>query len=187
MAVIDFDAFFAACEERDEPTLRGKPHAVGGRGGVVMTSSYGARKYGVRSAMASHIAIKLCPQLIFRPARFDVYQEASRRMRAVCESYGTCSMMSLDEAYVDLTDHMESAGADGKSVANVVSEMRSSISVATSGLTVSCGSGSTALVAKIGADINKPDGQHCLPDDPDRIREFMGPLSIRKLPGYVSR
>jgi DNA polymerase kappa len=133
--------------------------------------------------MASHIALQLCPHLILCPARFGAYQEASAQMRAVCESFGPCAMMSLDEAYIDLTDYLSSTPE--QPLSEVVTDLRAKISRATSGLTVSCGAGSSALVAKIGADVNKPNGQHCVPDDLDSVRKFMDPLSIRKLPGYV--
>src|ERR1700754_526142 len=105
---IDMDAFYASVEQRDNPDYRGKPIAVGGspqgRGGVVATASYEARKFGVRSAMPSRKAKQLCPDLIFVRPRFAVYQEVSRSIRAIFQRYtDLIEPLSLDEAFLDVT------------------------------------------------------------------------------------
>src|SRR5262245_25764795 len=103
---VDIDAFFAAIEERDDPSLRGRPLAVGSAStrGVVMTASYAARRFGVRSAMPSARALRLCPELLFLRPRFEVYREESRRIRAILSRFTELvEPASLDEAYLDVT------------------------------------------------------------------------------------
>src|SRR3982750_953470 len=105
---IDMDAFYASVEQRDNPELRGKPIAVGGspegRGGVVATASYEARKFGVRSAMSSKLAIQLCANLIFVRPRFEVYKSVSTKIREIFQRYtDIIEPLSLDEAFLDVT------------------------------------------------------------------------------------
>ncbi|WP_431210076.1 hypothetical protein ACQ86N_28935 [Puia sp. P3] len=105
---IDMDAFYASIEQRDHPEYRGKPIVVGGspegRGGVVATASYEARKFGVRSAMTSKKALELCPQVIFIYPRFDVYKQVSGQIRAIFSRYtDLIEPLSLDEAFLDVS------------------------------------------------------------------------------------
>lgn len=190
---IDFDCFYAAVEALDNPSLRGKPHAVGGPveikphqrrrvGGVLSTSSYEARKYGVRSAMPTFIALKLCPELIIVPARYQRYTEISQLVAT--EVYTKFDpnyvMRSLDEALLDITDFVERSGS---SAAEVATTIRLRIKEVTGGLTASCGIGPSRVLAKICADFNKPDGQYMVPSDRDSVVEFMSNLPVRKVPG----
>jgi len=103
---IDMDAFYASVEQREDPTLRGVPVAVGGAGprGVVAAASYEARKFGVHSAMSSVAARRKCPELVFVSPRFDVYRAVSQQIRAIYERYASLIQpLSLDEAYLDVT------------------------------------------------------------------------------------
>ena len=107
---IDMDAFYASVEQRDEPTLKGKPVAVGypAKRGVVAAASYEARRFGVRSAMPSTIAMRKCSELVFVPPRFDVYREVSKQIHAVFKDYTPLvEPLSLDEAYLDVTDNLK--------------------------------------------------------------------------------
>jgi DNA polymerase IV len=107
---IDMDAFYASVEQRDEPTLKGKPVAVGfpAKRGVVAAASYEARSFGVRSAMPSTVAIRKCTELVFVPPRFDVYREVSKQIHAIFRNYTRLvEPLSLDEAYLDVTDNLK--------------------------------------------------------------------------------
>lgn len=154
---IDMDAFYASVEQRDKPAYRGKPIAVGGRPqqrGVIATASYEARRYGVRSAMASHQAMRLCPQLILLPARFDVYQAVSRQVRAIMAEYtDIIEPLSLDEAYLDVTENHRGM----PSATHIAQEIRHRIHQET-GLTASAGVSYNKFLAKVASDIRKPDG-----------------------------
>src|SRR5690606_12023246 len=112
---VDMDAFYASVEQRDFPELRGKPLAVGGlpegRGGVVATASYEARKFGVHSAMPSKTAQRLCPELIFVYPRFDVYKQVSAKLHQIFHRYtDIIEPLSLDEAYLDVTKDKRGIG-----------------------------------------------------------------------------
>ena len=177
IVVLDFDAFYANVEIRDQPELRGKAIAVGM--GLVTTSSYEARKFGVRAGMPTFVAVKLCPHLISVPAHFDKYREASEHMkRVVLEYESNPSMTSLDEIIFDLTEsalaryRMENPRARDAErptsatlrvlVCTMVSEIREKIKEATRGLTSSAGIANNVTLAKIGSSVKKPDGQFSL-------------------------
>ena len=153
---IDMDAFYASVEQRDNPKLRYKPIAVGGSSsrGVVAAASYEARKYGVRSAMASRIAIAKCPKLIFVRPRFDVYKKVSQQIRAIFHEYtDLVEPLSLDEAFLDVTTNK----MEMPSATLIAKEIRSRILKETS-LTASAGISMNKFLAKTASDVNKPDG-----------------------------
>lgn len=178
---IDMDAFYASIEQRDNSELRGKPIAVGGspagRGGVVATASYEARKFGVRSAMSSKKALQLCPQLIFIRPRFDAYKEASRRIREIFQRYtDLIEPLSLDEAYLDVTEDKQGIG----SALDIAKLIKSAIKTELN-LTASAGVSVNKFVAKIASDINKPDGLTFI--GPSKVETFMEKLPVEKFHG----
>jgi DNA polymerase IV len=176
---IDMDAFFASCEQRDFPELRGKPVAVGGLGerGVVAAASYEARTYGVRSAMPSSRARRLCPDLIFVPHRFDVYREVSNQIRAIFLDYTSLVQpLSLDEAYLDVTENSR-----GEPSATLIAEDIRARIRADTGLTASAGVSYNKFLAKIASDINKPDGLCVI--TPKQGAQFVAALPVRKFYG----
>jgi DNA polymerase IV len=176
---IDMDAFFASVEQRDHPELRGKPVAVGGQGerGVVAAASYEARVFGVRSAMASAKARRLCPDLIFVPHRFEVYRHVSRQIREIFESYTPLVQpLSLDEAYLDVTENLMGIA----SATQIATEIRSRIQE-TTGLTASAGVSYNKFLAKIASDQNKPDGLCVI--TPAQGPGFAASLPVRKFHG----
>jgi DNA polymerase-4 len=174
---LDMDCFYAAIEVRDRPALRGKPVGVGGardRRGVLTTCNYEARKFGVRSAMPTFMALQRCPKLIVLPTRFDVYRGEAAIIRGILQRFtNLIEPLSLDEAYLDVTAH---AGAPG-ALAQVIRDM---IFQKTK-LTSSAGIGPNKLVAKIASEINKPNGQFEV--TPDQVAEFMIELPVRKIWG----
>ncbi|MBY8827828.1 DNA polymerase IV [Hephaestia mangrovi] len=154
---VDMDAFFASVEQRDHPELRGKPVAVGGSGGrgVVAAASYEARRFGVRSAMPSVTAARLCPDLIFVRHRFDVYRAVSRQIREIFADYtDLIEPLSLDEAYLDVTENRRGL----PSATDTALEIRARILSETK-LTASAGISYNKLLAKLASDMNKPNGQ----------------------------
>lgn len=177
---VDMDCFYAAVEMRDFPELRGKPIAVGGRSdrrGVISTCNYEARQFGVRSAMASGYALKLCPNLILVPGRMQVYKEVSSQIRAVFERYtDLIEPLSLDEAYLDVTDSPHCKGS-----ATLIAEAIRRDILAETGLTASAGIAPVKFLAKIASDLNKPNGQYVI--RPDMIDEFVKTLPLIKIPG----
>ena len=153
---VDMDAFYASVEQRDDPALRGQPVAVGGGSerGVVAAASYEARRFGVRSAMASAKARRLCPDLIFVKPRFEVYKAVSQQIRAVFLDYTPhVEPLSLDEAYLDVTDDIRGIG----SATRIAQLIRARIRAET-GLTASAGVSYNKFLAKLASDQNKPDG-----------------------------
>lgn len=176
---VDMDAFYASVEQLDNPDLRGKPIAVGGGGkrGVVSAASYEARKFGVRSAMAGAIAIKLCPKLIFVKTNFARYTEVSKQIREIFHQYtDLVEPLSLDEAYLDVTENKK-----GNPSATVIAqEIRDKIKEKT-GLNASAGISINKFVAKVASDINKPNGQKTI--NPEEVVEFLEGLDIKKFYG----
>jgi DNA polymerase-4 len=170
---IDMDAFYASVEQRDDPALRGRPVAVGSAQarGVVAAASYEARAFGVRSAMASVTALRRCPALVFVPPRFDVYRAVSQQIRAIFADYtDLVEPLSLDEAYLDVTEDRRSIG----SATAIAAEIRTRI-MADTGLTASAGVSYNKFIAKLASDQNKPDGL-CV------IRPAQGPAFVAALP-----
>lgn len=190
---VDMDMFYAAVEMRDDPSLRDKPMAVGSPG-MLSTSNYAARKFGVRAAMPGFIGKKLCPELIIVPLNFTKYREASKAVQEVFAEYDpNFSPMSLDEAYLDITDfiktnaHLYSEDVDedldnGNVAACIVTEMRGKIQAKTQ-LTASAGIAPNTRLAKICSDLNKPNGQFYLPPNRQKIMDFVASLPIRKVSG----
>ncbi|MFI5165255.1 MAG: DNA polymerase IV [Thermoanaerobaculales bacterium] len=176
----DMDCFYAAVHMRDDPTLAGKPVIVGGdpnRRGVVASASYEARRFGIHSAMPASSARRLCPAAIFLRPDFPRYHRESDHIFAIYrEITPAVETASLDEAYLDVTDHLApfgSATAVAKEIRRRVREER--------GLTVSVGVGPNCLVAKIASDFRKPDGLTVVP--PQRVQAFLDPLPVRRLHG----
>ena len=176
---VDMDAFFASVEQRDTPDLRGKPVAVGGAGGrgVVAAASYEARKFGVRSAMPSVTAKRLCPDLIFVRHRFDAYKEASQTIRKIFEHYTPhVEPLSLDEAYLDVTNDLLGIG----SATRIAELIRQEIKAKTR-LTASAGVSYNKFLAKIASDQNKPDGICVI--RPGEGADFVAGLPVRRFHG----
>ncbi|MFO6446019.1 DNA polymerase IV [Erythrobacter sp. NE805] len=180
---VDMDAFFASVEQRDNPELRGKPVAVGGAGGrgVVAAASYEARKFGVRSAMPSVTARRLCPELVFVRARFDAYKEASRQIRRVFEHYTpVIEPLSLDEAYLDVTEDRLGIGSATRIAELIRQEIR-----AKTRLTASAGVSYNKFLAKLASDQNKPDGLCVI--RPGEGAGFVAGLPVRRFHGVGPR
>jgi DNA polymerase-4 len=176
---VDMDAFYASVAQLDDPSLAGKAIAVGGGGkrGVVSAASYEARKFGVRSAMAGALAIKLCPHLIFVKSDFDRYREISDKVRAVFFEYtDLVEPLSLDEAYLDVTQNKKG----NPSASLIAQEIRAKIKKRT-GLNASAGISVNKFVAKIASDYNKPNGQKTVP--PEDVLDFVAALDIKKFYG----
>lgn len=178
---IDMDAFYASIEQRDNPEYRGKPIAVGGspegRGGVVATASYEARKFGVRSAMPSKRAQQLCPDVIFVRPRFDVYKEVSGKIREIFHRYtDIIEPLSLDEAFLDVTEDKQNIGSAIEIATLIKQTIKDELN-----LTASAGISINKFVAKIASDMQKPDGLTFI--GPSRIQSFMESLPVEKFFG----
>ena len=173
------DAFYPAVEALDKPELKGKPVIVGGNRerGVVSSASYEARRFGVHSAQPIATAIKLCPEGIFMPVRMTRYKEVSRQVFEIFHCFTPLvEPLSIDEAFLDLTGAERLMGQT-KEIAKKIKETV----LKKTGLTVSAGVASSKFVAKIASDIDKPDGLIVVP--PDRVREFLDPLPVKKMWG----
>lgn len=177
---VDMDCFFAAVEMRDDPRLRDIPIAIGGSRvarGVISTANYPARKYGVRSAMPTAMALKLCPQLKVIPGRYDAYKEASVHIREIFSRYTSLiEPLSLDEAYLDVSDSPHCQG----SATLMAREIRQTIQQELN-LTASAGVAPIKFLAKIASDINKPNGQCVI--TPEEMPGFLLALPLAKIPG----
>lgn len=172
---VDMDAFYASVEQRDDPALRGKPVAVGGsrERGVVAAASYEARRYGVRSAMASVTARRRCPDLLFVRPRFDVYKSVSEQIHDIFRRHtALIEPLSLDEAYLDVTGV--------PSARDVAEAIRAAIRAET-GLTASAGVSYNKFLAKIASDQNKPDGICVIP--PAAGPRFAAALPVKRFHG----
>jgi DNA polymerase-4 len=175
---VDMDAFYASVEQRDDPALRGKPVAVGGQvRGVVAAASYEARKYGIRSAMPSVTAKRRCPDLVFVKPRFDAYRAVSDQIRAIfAEHTPLIEPLSLDEAYLDVTEDLKGIG-----IATLIAqEIRARIRAET-GLTASAGVSYNKFIAKLASDQNKPDGLCVVP--PAKGEAFVAALPVKRFHG----
>jgi len=176
---VDMDAFFASVEQRDEPALRGLPVAVGfgGDRGVVAAASYEARTFGVRSAMAAAKANRLCPDLVWRRPRFEVYKAVSQQIRAVFLDYTPhVEPLSLDEAYLDVTEDRRGIG----SATRIAELIRARIKAET-GLTASAGVSYNKFIAKLASDQNKPDGLCVI--RPGEGAAFVAGLPVKRFHG----
>ncbi|MCK1756222.1 DNA polymerase IV [Bradyrhizobium sp. 137] len=176
---IDMDAFYASVEQRDNPDLRGKPVAVGGSAerDVVAAASYEARKFGVRSAMASVTAKRQCPDLIFVKPRFEVYKAISRQIRDIfAEHTPMIEPLSLDEAYLDVTENLEGIPL----ARDVALRIREKIKAET-GLNASAGISYNKFLAKLASDHRKPNGQYVI--SPEMGAAFVEALPVGKFHG----
>ena len=179
---LDLDAFFAAVEQRDKPSLRGKPVIVGGVGqrGVVSTASYEARVFGVRSAMPMHEARRRCPHAAFLSGRFGAYRQASGIVMGLLRELSPLvEPLSLDEAFVDLAVGDRSLAPEA--VLAEVATLRARLTEATGGLTASVGVGSSKFIAKVASELAKPDGVRLVA--PGTEVETIAPPPARAIPG----
>lgn len=178
---LDLDAFFASVEQRDKPSLAGRPVVVGGGGvrGVVATASYEARAFGIRSAMSGAEARRRAGgKVAFLGGRFAAYRESSRVVLGLLREVSPLvEPLSLDEAYVDLAP----AGWSAEELPGRIAELRAELTRRTEGLTASVGVGSTKLVAKLASERAKPNGVFLVA--PDEEPGFLGPLPVRAIPG----
>jgi DNA polymerase IV len=180
IAHADMDAFYAAIEQRDDPSLRGRPLLVGppSARGVVLTASYEARPYGVGSAMPMATARRMCPSAVIVPPRFDRYQEVSATIMKVFSDFSPdVEALSLDEAFLDMTGSEQLFG-DPESIGR---RLKSAIREATGGLTASVGLSATKYVAKVASACQKPDGLTVVP--PEEAKAWLAPLSVSWLWG----
>lgn len=175
---IDMDAFYASVEQLDNSALKGKPIAVGGsrERGVIAAASYEARKYGVRSAMPSITAYRLCPQLIFVKPRFSRYKEISEKVMSVFKAHtDLVEPLSLDEAYLDVSE-LSGTITPMEIAESIRKEIKESI-----GLTCSAGVSYNKFLAKMASDVNKPNGVKVLFGE--EAIEFLADLPIKRFYG----
>ncbi len=176
----DCDCFYAAVEMRDDPSLAGRPLAVGGRAetrGVIATCNYEARAFGVHSAMSTARALKLCPQLVLLPPDFERYRAASRQILAIYHDYTPLvEPLSLDEAYLDVTGIDRCRGSATLIAEEIRARIREEV-----GITASAGIAPNKFIAKVASDWNKPDGQFVV--RPQDVDAFVAALPVKKIFG----
>jgi DNA polymerase-4 len=180
---LDLDAFFASVEQRDKPSLRGRPVVVGGVGGrgVVSTASYEARKYGVRSAMSTREARSRCPHAAFLNPRFHAYRDTSVKVMEVLRDVSPLvEPLSLDEAFVDLAP-AGLASYDDDSVRALAEGVRARVHEVTGGLTASVGIGTSKFIAKVASELDKPDGLVVVSAGTEQ--ELLRPMHVTVIPG----
>jgi DNA polymerase-4 len=177
---VDCDCFYAAIEMRDDPQLAGKPLAVGGsaeRRGVIATCNYDARAYGVRSAMSSRHALKLCPDLVIVKPRMEAYKEASLEIHSIFREYTEqIEPLSLDEAFLDVSECTHFSG----SATRIAEDIRRKVSRRLH-ITVSAGVAPNKFLAKIASDWRKPNGLFVI--TPNEVEDFVAHLPVTKLHG----
>lgn len=176
---IDMDAFYASVEQRDDPSLKGKPVIVGwpGQRSVVCAASYEARKFGIHSAMPALRARRLCPEAVFIHPDFDKYRTVSRQIRDIFERHTPLvEPLSLDEAYLDVTVELTGIPTATETAQIIRAEIRSETQ-----LTASAGVAPNKFLAKIASDWKKPDGLFVI--KPHQVEAFLTPLPVRKIPG----
>jgi len=177
---VDMDAFYAAVHTLENPSLARIPIAVGGIG-MISTANYVARTFGVRSAMPGFIAKKLCPHLTFVTPDFPKYRRYAELAREVFREFDAdFDAVSLDEAFLDVTEYLETRGVDASAAA---ADLRAKVRAKTSGLTCSAGVAPNRRLAKVCSDMNKPDGQMVLANDREQILRLVNPLPVRKVGG----
>jgi len=177
---VDMDAFFVSVEIRDQPALTNLPVAVGGKRhsrGVLSTCNYIAREFGLRSAMPTSVALRLCPDLVLLPGRMDVYRTVSKQIGEIFERYtDLIEPLSLDEAYLDVTNcslHHGSATLIAQDICKTIQREL--------GLTASAGVAPIKYLAKVASDINKPNGIYVIP--PENVASFIDDMPLDKIPG----
>jgi DNA polymerase-4 len=181
---LDLDAFFAAVEQRDKPSLRGKAVVVGGVGqrGVVATASYEARRFGVRSAMPAHEARRRAPHAAFLAGRFAAYRAASQVVMGILRQLSpVVEPLSLDEAFVDLAAATSPVELTDAGLRRLVGELKAEVATATGGLTASVGIGTSKFIAKLATELGKPDGLVVVA--PGAEVPLIEPLPVTVIPG----
>jgi DNA polymerase-4 len=175
---VDMDAFYASVEQRDDPSLKGRPVAVGGgHRGVVAAASYEARKFGIRSAMPSVTARRRCPHIVFVKPRFEVYRSVSQQIRGIFAQYtDLIEPLSLDEAYLDVTKDRLGLGSARAIAQDIRRRIREEV-----GLTASAGVSYCKFIAKLASDYRKPDGLTVI--TPERGPEFVASLPVARFHG----
>src|SRR5271168_5603280 len=176
---VDMDAFYASVEQRDDPSLRGRPVVVAWRGNrsVVCAASYEARRFGVRSAMPAIHAERLCPEAVFIAPDFPRYRAVSRLVREIFERHtDLIEPLSLDEAYLDVTENKTGLSTATRVARTIREQIRSELN-----LTASAGVAPNKFLAKIASDWRKPDGLFVI--QPEDLDTFLPPLAVGRIPG----